>query len=149
VLDRYFDELEVGEVIVGSRGRTLTEFDVAMFSAVSGDWHPLHNDDEYARRGPFGARIAHGLLVLAMMTGMAPISGSAVAALYGFERIRFVHPVAIGDTIGYRLTVEALQPRAGRGVADLAFDVVNQEDRVCATGVIKLLLNYRPVPPAP
>lgn len=143
MLDRYFDELQVGEVFEATRGRTITEVDLALFSAVSGDWHPLHNDAVYARQSAFGARIAHGLLVLAVMTGLAPISGSAVAALYGLERVRFVRPVAIGDTITYRATVTALQPRNDRGVADLEFDVLNQDRHVCATGVIKLLLNRR------
>ena len=149
MLDKFFDELQVGEVIESSRGRTLTETDIAAFSAVSGDWHPLHNDAEYAANGPFGKRVAHGLLILAMMTGMAPISGEAVAALYGFDRIRFTRPVSLGDTIRYRLTVGGLQPRdAGGGVVDLDFEIFNQDLETCVVGVIKLLTNVRPAVPS-
>ena len=80
-----------------------------------------------------------------MMTGMAPISGTAVVALYGFERIRFVHPVHLGDTITYRSQVANLQPRGEeRGLADLDFEIRNQHSRVCVAGVIKILLNTTP-----
>ncbi len=144
MLERYFDELRQGDVMEGSRGRTLTEADLTLFSAVSGDWHPLHTDAEFAGEGPFGTRIAQGLLVLSMMTGLAPISGDAVAALYGFERVRFIRPVGLGDTIRYRATVAALKPRNDhRGVVDLAFEILNQRSEVCAAGVIKLLVNAR------
>jgi acyl dehydratase len=79
------------------------------------------------------------------MTGMAPISGTAVVALYGFERIRFVHPVHLGDTITYRSQVSSLQPRGEeRGLADLDFEIRNQHGRVCVAGVIKILLNTTP-----
>ncbi|MEA3059671.1 MAG: hypothetical protein QOE50_1083, partial [Sphingomonadales bacterium] len=83
MLDQYFDKLAVGDVFAGTRGRTVTETDLALFSAVSGDWSPLHNDAAFAADGPFGNRIAHGLLLVSMMTGLAPISAQAVIALYG------------------------------------------------------------------
>lgn len=145
MLDKYFDELSVGDVFVGTRGRTVTETDIALFSAVSGDWNPIHNDAAFAATGPFGTRIAHGLLVIAMMTGMAPISGQAVVALYGFDRVRFVNPVKLGDTITYTSKIAALQPKDGdRGLADVEFQVCNQRDEVCAAGTIKILLNNTP-----
>jgi acyl dehydratase len=141
LLDKYFDELSVGDVFAGTRGRTLTEADIALFSAVSGDWNPIHNDAAYAANGPFGTRIAHGLLLVAMMTGMAPISGQAVVALYGFDKVRFINPVALGDTITYTSTIAALHPKGdGRGLADLAFEISNQKNYVCVAGTIKILL---------
>lgn len=145
MLDRYFDQLTVGDAFKGTRGRTVTETDIALFSAVSGDWNPIHNDAAFAAEGPFGGRIAHGLLIVSMMTGLAPISGTAVVALYGFERIRFVHPVSLGDTIYYTSQVAALVPRGqDRGIADLDFEIRNQHGRVCVAGVIKILLNNTP-----
>jgi len=142
LLDKYFDELAVGDVFAGTRGRTVTETDLALFSAVSGDWNPLHNDAAFAAKGPFGTRIAHGLLLVSMMTGLAPISGSAVVALYGFERVRFVNPVLLGDTITYTSRVSALQPKGdGRGLADLDFEICNQNSDLCVAGTIKILLN--------
>jgi acyl dehydratase len=145
LLDKYFDELSVGDVFAGSRGRTLTETDLALFSAVSGDWNPLHNDAAFAANGPFGTRIAHGLLLVSMMTGLAPISGQAVVALYGFERVRFVKPVMLGDTITYNARVSALLPKDNRrGLADLDFEIFNQHQNVCVAGTIKILLHKTP-----
>jgi 3-hydroxybutyryl-CoA dehydratase len=145
LLDKYFDKLAVGDVFAGTRGRTITETDLALFSAVSGDWSPLHNDAAFAAEGPFGSRIAHGLLLVSMMTGLAPISARAVIALYGFDRIRFVKPVLLGDTITYTSRVSALEPKGdGRGVADLEFQVCNQHQNVCVAGTIKLLLHKSP-----
>jgi 3-hydroxybutyryl-CoA dehydratase len=145
LLDQYFDKLAVGDVFAGTRGRTITETDLALFSAVSGDWSPLHNDAAFAAEGPFGNRIAHGLLLVSMMTGLAPISAQAVIALYGFDRIRFVKPVLLGDTITYTSRIAGLEPKGdGRGVADLEFQVCNQHQNVCVVGTIKLLLHTSP-----
>jgi 3-hydroxybutyryl-CoA dehydratase len=145
LLDRYFDELAVGDVFAGTRGRTVTETDIALFSSVSGDWNPIHNDAAFAAGGPFGTRIAHGLLVISMMTGMAPISGQAVVALYGFDRVRFVNPVLLGDTITYTSRISGLQAKGeGRGLADVEFEVHNQHGKVCAAGTIKILLHRKP-----
>jgi 3-hydroxybutyryl-CoA dehydratase len=145
LLDKYFDQLAVGDVFAGTRGRTITDTDIALFSAVSGDWSPLHNDAAYAADGPFGTRIAHGLLLISMMTGMAPISGQAVVALYGFDRVRFVNPVLLGDTITYTSKIAGLQPKGdGRGLADLEFQICNQHQSVCVAGTIKILLNKTP-----
>jgi 3-hydroxybutyryl-CoA dehydratase len=145
LLDKYFDQLRIGDVFAGTRGRTVTETDIALFSAVSGDWNPIHNDAASAARGPFGTRIAHGLLLVAMMTGMAPISGRAVIALYGFDRVRFTNPVALGDTITYTSKIAALQPKGERrGLADVDFEICNQHDQVCVAGTIKILLNTTP-----
>ena len=145
LLDKYFDQLTVGDVFAGTRGRTVTETDIALFSAVSGDWNPIHNDAAFAANGPFGTRIAHGLLLVAMMTGMAPISGRAVVALYGFDRVRFINPVALGDTITYTSKIAALQPKGDRrGIADVDFEICNQHNQVCVAGTIKILLNTSP-----
>ena len=145
MLDKYFDQLQVGDVFAGTRGRTVTEADIALFSAVSGDWNPIHNDAAFAASGPFGTRIAHGLLLVAMMTGMAPISGRSVVALYGFDRVRFTNPVALGDTITYTSKIAALQPKGdGRGVADVDFEICNQHNDVCVAGTIKILLHRTP-----
>ncbi len=121
MLDKFFDQLTVGDQFKGTRGRTVTETDIALFSSVSGDWNPIHNDAAFAAEGPFGGRIAHGLLLVSMMTGMAPISGTAIT---------------------YTALVAGLAPRGqDRGIADLEFEIRNQHGRVCVAGVIKILLN--------
>ena len=80
-----------------------------------------------------------------MMTGMAPISAQAVVALYGFEKVRFVKPVLLGDTITYTSKIAALEPKGdGRGLADVEFQICNQHNVVCVAGTIKLLLHKTP-----
>ncbi len=62
---KYFEDFNVGEIAV-TRARTITETDIVNFAALTGDWYPLHTDIEYAKKGPFGERIAHGLLILSI-----------------------------------------------------------------------------------
>jgi len=95
---KYFEDFNVGDRIV-TRGRTITEADIVMFSALSGDWHPLHTDVEYAKQGPFKERIAHGFLVLSVASGLLPLSEIAIIAFYGMDKVRFIAPVRLLDTI--------------------------------------------------
>lgn len=69
MFEKYFNELNIGERWV-SRGRTITEADLVLFSAFSGDWYPLHTDKEWAAQTSFGQRIAHGMLVLSVAMGL-------------------------------------------------------------------------------
>jgi 3-hydroxybutyryl-CoA dehydratase len=135
-LDVPFDELSLGDTLV-SRGRTVTETDVVSFAALSGDWTPLHTDAVAAAAGPFGGRIAHGGLTLAISTGLEfSLLGDAanVIAFYGLDRVRFVKPVFIGDTIHLRGEVIALDPRdEARGLVTIRQEVVNQDGDVVAS----------------
>lgn len=70
-----------------------------MFSMCSGDWCPLHSDQEYAKSSPIGERIAHGMLVLTVMTELIDLNPGFVLAFCGMEDVRFVQPTEIGDTI--------------------------------------------------
>ncbi len=135
-LDVPFDELGVGDTIA-SRGRTVTEADVVAYAALSGDWTPLHTDAVAAAAGPFGARIAHGGLTLTISTGLEfSLLGEAanVLAFYGMDRVRFVKPVFIGDTIHLRGEVLALEPKDDdRGVVTVRQELVNQHGDLVAT----------------
>jgi acyl dehydratase len=125
----YYEELEVG-MRGRSRGRTITEADVVGFAGLSGDWHPLHTDAEYAARGPFGARIGHGMLTLAVATGLMTLSPEAVEAFYGMDRVRFLRPVRLGDTIRVETTIEEKVPRdGGGGRVVVKGEVINQEEQ--------------------
>jgi 3-hydroxybutyryl-CoA dehydratase len=125
----YYDELEVG-MRGRSRGRTITEADVVGFAGLSGDWHPLHTDAEYAASGPFGARIGHGMLTLAVTTGLMTLSPEAVEAFYGMDRVRFLRPVRLGDTIRVETTLEEKIPRdGGGGKVVVKGEVINQSDQ--------------------
>jgi acyl dehydratase len=110
----YYDDLKVG-MVGHSRGRTITEADVVGFAGLSGDWHPLHTDAVYAAQGRFGARIGHGMLTLAVTSGLMTLSPEAVEAFYGMDRVRFLRPVMLGDTIRVETTIENMVPREGGG----------------------------------
>lgn len=115
VFAAYFDELAEGEGF-STAGRTITESDLVSFSALTGDWHPQHADAEWAAAGPFGGRIAHGMLLLSYSLGLAPIDPERVVALRGLESVRFKRPVAIGETICVRGSVTGkreLDPSTG------------------------------------
>jgi len=140
---RYFEDFHTGERIV-TRGRTITEADIIMFSAMSGDWHPLHTDIEYAREGPFGERIAHGFLVLSVASGLLPLSEIAILAFYGMDRVRFLAPVKVMDTIHVEFETVEKQDRDERGgVVTFQQTIKNQRGDVVLVGTMKSFVAKR------
>lgn len=141
----WLEDYQLGERF-STPARTLTEADVVAFAALTGDWHPLHTDVEYAARSPFGERIAHGMLVLSVGTALAFRLGPHVflprsfVAFYGMEQVRFTAPVRIGDTIRLEAEVIGVEPKdGGRGILTWSARVVNQRDETCCSAVTKLL----------
>src|SRR6266481_1566723 len=104
---RYFDEIQVGEEYE-SPGRTVTEADLVIFSGLTGDYNVLHTDAEFMKQSIFGERIAHGLLCLAIQSGLFNRAATEYATL-GLAGLRwkFKAPVKIGDTIRLRAKVAA------------------------------------------
>jgi len=142
--DRYFDEIEIGQTWVID-GRTITEADVVNFAYLSGDWHSIHTDKEYAAQATFGQRIAHGFLVLSIATGMVPANRDTVLALYGLDRIRFVAPVFIGDTVHLEMEAKEKKERdEGSGVVSFDFRMVNQHGKPVIVADYKLWMKKRP-----
>lgn len=140
---RYFEDFQAGDKIV-TRGRTITEADVVMFSAVSGDWHPLHTDVEYARKGPFKERIAHGFLVLSVASGLLPLSEIAIVAFYGIDKLRFLAPVKLLDTIHVDFeTVEKQEKDERGGVVTFRQTVRNQRGEEVAVGTMRTMIARR------
>lgn len=135
-LNSYFDELRVGDRFV-SRARTVTETDLVAFSGLSGDYAALHTDEEFAKAGPFGARIAHGCLTLSLATGLEfSLMGNEplrILAFYGMDRVRFIKPVFIGDTIHLEGEVIALEEKdEKRGVVTVHQEIRNQRGETVA-----------------
>jgi len=140
---RYFEDFQVGDKIV-TRGRTITEADIVTFSAFSGDWHPLHTDVEYAKKGPFGERIAHGFLVLSVASGLLPLSEIAIIAFYGIDKLRFVNPVKLLDTIHVEFEAVEKQERDERGgVITFRQTVRNQREEEVAVGTMRSFIARR------
>ncbi len=147
---RHFEDLRVGESLLTHR-RTVTEADIVAFGGISGDYFYMHFDDIAAKDSPFGQRIAHGYFVLSAAAGLfvSPAPGP-VLANYGLDTLRFVKPVAIGDTIQARLTCKRKIDRhktdaQGRGQGVVAWDVEvsNQHGELVASYDILTLVAKR------
>ncbi len=93
-------------------GRTITETDIVLHAGQTGDFYPHHMDAEWCRSQPFGQRIAHGTLIFSVAVGMTAREVNPVAFSYGYDHLRFVKPVCIGDTI--RVQVEVREKREDR-----------------------------------
>jgi acyl dehydratase len=140
-----FDELAVGDEWE-SPGRTITEADVTGFAGLSGDFNALHMDHESARRGPFGKPVAHGLLGLAVASGLASHSPLVeTTALLAILEWKFLHPIAFGDTIRVITRVVALEPRSRgrRGAVTWHRRLVNQEGKTLQEGLTQTLVRGR------
>ena len=90
---KYYEDFQIGDKQV-TRARTITETDLVLFSAFTGDWYPLHVDIEFARKSPFGERVAHGFLVLSVASGLMPLYDEAIVAMYGLDQVRFYAPMS-------------------------------------------------------
>ena len=140
---KYFEDFKPGDVIT-TRGRTITEADIVMFAAFSGDWYPLHVDIEHAKKGPFGERIAHGMLVLSATSGLMPLYDMAIVAFYGMDRVRFAAPTKIGDTL--RLEIEVLEKTdkgEKGGVVTFKNTAMNQKDEDVVVSILKIFMAKR------
>jgi acyl dehydratase len=143
---RWFEDIEVGEESE-SPGRTVTEADIVIFAGLSGDYNILHTDAEFMKSSSFGERIAHGLLGLAIQSGLFTRSGVPYATLgVGSLRWKFKGPIKIGDTIRVRTRVTAKEdaPRGDRGLVTVERQVLNQRDEIVQEGETDLVVECRP-----
>ncbi|MFB6118419.1 MaoC/PaaZ C-terminal domain-containing protein [Halosegnis sp.] len=135
--DSYFESVEIGTTDE-TGGRTITEADVVNFAGVSGDFNHIHTDDVRMADSSFGERIAHGMLVLSMATGLlwqnrSPEERDAVVAFYGIDELRFRAPAFIGDRISVETEVLEKQRKpdsAGTGTVRYGLDVVKPDGTV-------------------
>ena len=146
----YLEDFEVGQSFV-SPTRTVTETDVVMFAALSGDYNEVHTSETWAAtKGPFGRRVAHGLLCLglghALMLRLGILEGTAVALL-GMENWQFTAPVFFGDTLHVEFDVAATRPsrsQPDRGIVSLDCRYLNQDGMVTQRGRLALMVRCRP-----
>jgi 3-hydroxybutyryl-CoA dehydratase len=134
----YFEEFQAGQSVT-SPGRTITEADIVAFAALSGDWNAIHTDAHFAEQDTFGQRVAHGLLLMSIASGLIMrlgiLEGTALA-FRGIEGWKFSSPVFIGDTIRVRATVSDTKPmpRLGAGLVRIKVEIINQDDQVVQHG---------------
>src|SRR5436190_9240656 len=133
----YLEDLTAGQKVETTR-RTLTEADITMFAGLSGDFDPLHMDELFVKEHtPFRGRIAHGLLVLAISSGLQSELDRVQSVAYLEERREFVAPAYPGDTIQATWRIDQVRPsrsRPGTGVVHFSIDVVNQGGEVLQRG---------------
>ena len=134
----YFEEYEIGacrETI----GRTITEADIVLHAGQTGDFFPHHMDAEWVKTQEFKERIAHGTLILSIGIGMTANEINPVAFSYGYDRIRFIRPVYIGDTITVKAAISEKRDYPKR--AELGY-VVEQVEVFNQTGKIVLACQH-------
>jgi acyl dehydratase len=145
---KYFDEFVAGEEYV-TPGRTLTETDVVMFAAMSGDYNELHTSEAFGKKTQFGRRIGHGLLGLAVSHGLffrlGLVEGTAIAFL-GIDSWKFEAPFFLGDTIRVKVRVAEKTPsrsKPDRGVIKFFFQVVKEEETVIQSGYKSIMIRRK------
>ncbi|MBI4587215.1 MAG: MaoC family dehydratase N-terminal domain-containing protein [Candidatus Rokubacteria bacterium] len=144
-----FEDWQVGDRAL-TAGRTITETDLVLFALLTGDWHPLHTDVEYAKDTAFRERIAHGLLILAIGSGLlvrastpTPPSKS-LPALWGIEKARFVAPTRIGDTVHLESeVVNLVEIDEDRGLITMRHDMKNHRGEDLLIFTTKVLVGRR------
>lgn len=143
----YFEDYVVGSSHE-SYGRTVTETDIVAHAGQTGDFYPHHMDAEFCATQPFGQRMAHGTLILSMAVGMLAGEVNEESMSYGYDRVRFIRPVHIGDTIRARSEIIALRDHAKQpdrfGMAEERVEVANQRGETVLALVKVYVVNRRP-----
>lgn len=140
MITKYYDDIEVGERVI-TKARTITETDIVNFASISGDWYPLHCDAEYAKITPFGERIAHGLLVLSVASGLTPLEPGPIIAFYGMDKVRFLGPVKIGDTIHVETSIVGKEEKNEQaGVVTAEQEIKNQRGETVVKSIMKVMV---------
>ena len=145
VSQRWFEDFQVGDRF-GSPGKTLTDAHFMFFAGMTGDAHPIHYDDEYARKTRFGRRLAHGLLLTSLTavgaSTLAPIIEHSIVAFVE-QTTRFRVPVFIGDTLKPDHEVIALERKRSAGLLTLRVTLTNQRGETVLEGEHRYLIAYR------
>jgi acyl dehydratase len=144
----YFQQFELGKRI-GTPGRTVTEADIVNFAGLSGDFNSIHTDAAYSAGSSYGKRVAHGLLVLSIASGLAVRTGMMEGTVLAWREIsdwRFSQPVFIGDTVQVLLEVIETKPmpRLNAGMVGLNVQVNNQDGEMVMNGRWTLLVLNQP-----
>ena len=146
---RYFEEYETGTVRE-TAGRTITETDIVLHAGQSGDFYPHHMDAEWCKGQEFQQRIAHGTLVFTIAVGLTAAAVNPVAFTYGYDRLRFIKPVFIGDTLHSRITLKEKRDSPKHpdyGLVVEQVEALNQRQEV-VLACEHLLMVKKQLPPA-
>lgn len=141
----YFEDFQVGDSF-NVPARTITEADIVLFAGVSGDQNPIHTDEEFAKTTPYGTRIAHGLLILSVISGLTNRVGFTEKSVLAFVGLKwkFLLPVKIGDTVWAQIRIsnkKEVDEKSGLIVYEL--EVFNQRKEIAQKGEWTILLARR------
>jgi acyl dehydratase len=130
--EQYFEEYQIGSRR-SSFGRTITEADIVLHAGQTGDFFPHHMDAEWCKTQDFGQRMAHGTLIFSVAIGLTAGDINPHAMSYGYDRLRFIKPVFIGDTITVQATIKEQRDhpkRADHGIVAEQIEVFNQHQQL-------------------
>ena len=150
IIEQYFEDYEVGAARK-TFGRTVTETDFVVHAGHSGDFFPHHLDAEWCAGQEFGQRIAHGTMVFTIGVGLTATIINPVAFSYGYDRMRFVKPVFIGDTIKSRVEIigkELMEKRPGFGRVTERLTVTKQDGATVLVADHIYMVETQEKPPA-
>ncbi len=147
----YYEDCNVGDKTV-TPGRTITETDIVMFSAMTGDWNAMHSDEEYASKHTgFGRRVAQGLLILSTGLGLLSRNGwftfwpKSLECITSMDKCRFHAPVAIQDTIRLEAEIIAKQDMSpAMGLITTRLRIRNQRNEKVLTADVKIMARRKP-----
>ena len=145
MLYNYFDEIKIGDKVV-SRGRTVTEADVVLFCMFTGNWLEIHSNAEFAKSTRWKKRIVQGTLVFSWIPGLLPVgTAGRIIAFYGVDKIRFIAPVWIGDTVHVEAEVVAKDEKdENSGVVTQSIAVKNQRGETVQVSIFRNLVAKKP-----
>ncbi len=145
-MNHYFEDFSIGDTSK-TIGRTITETDIVSFAGVTGDYHEIHLNAEFCKDNFYGQRIAHGLLVVSISSGLSTmmnIGDECLVAFYGIDRLRFIRPVLIGDTIHVEKKVSRLDEKdLDHGFVTFDTSVINQKGETVIFYQDKLMYKRR------
>jgi len=144
----YFEDFQPG-LRITTAGRTITEADIVNFAGISGDFNQMHVDEAYSQNTFFKRRVAHGLLVASVISGLAVQTGVMEGTVIAFREInewKFSKPVFIGDTVHAVMEVTEAKEmrRLGGGSVSISVDVKNQNDDTVMKGLWTVLMASKP-----
>ena len=130
-LKKYFEEFGIGDTRQ-TTGRTITETDLVLHAGQTGDFFPHHMDEEWCKTQPFKKRMAHGTLIFSIAVGLTADHINEVSMTYGYERLRFLRPVFIGDTIKVAVTIKnkSEHKKPGYGLITETVEAFNQHQEL-------------------
>ena len=146
----YYEDIEAG-ARWRTAGRTVTEADSTMFSMLSGDWNPIHCNEDYARRSRFGQRIVAGIFGLSLITGAMNQWGifeTSALAMLNIRDWQFRKPILIGTTLIVRMEItgKRLVSSGATGIIERRFDLLDPADEVIQTGFSDMMIARKPQP---